>query len=75
MRQYRVIWEIDIDADSPREAAEKAREIQRDAGSVATVFTVRKGKRRKGAAVVVDLEVAEADEEQPTVRPGGGTRA
>lgn len=38
---YRVIWEIDIDADSPTEAAEKALEIQRDPNSSATVFTCR----------------------------------
>jgi hypothetical protein len=27
MKNYRVSWEIDIDADSPREAAERALEI------------------------------------------------
>lgn len=37
---YRVKWEIDIDADSPREAAEKAREIQLDPESQATVFEI-----------------------------------
>lgn len=36
----RVIWEIDLDADSPREAAEKALAIQRDTESIATVFDV-----------------------------------
>lgn len=40
MSTHRVIWEIDIDADSPREAAEKALEIQRDVNSTATHFTV-----------------------------------
>lgn len=29
MATYRVIWEIDIDADSPREAAQEADRIQR----------------------------------------------
>lgn len=38
---YRVVWEIDIDAGSPREAAEKALAIQRRAGSSAVVFDVR----------------------------------
>lgn len=37
---YHVTWEIDIDADSPREAAEKALAIQRDPYSTATVFTI-----------------------------------
>jgi hypothetical protein len=35
-----VRWEINIDADSPREAAEFALEIQRDPSSIATVFNV-----------------------------------
>ena len=39
-RRYRVRWEIDIEADSPREAAEKAREIQTNPESMATVFQV-----------------------------------
>ena len=44
MKTYRVFWEIDVDADSPREAAEKAREIQLDALSCATVFGVQQVK-------------------------------
>jgi len=38
---YRVLWEIDVEADSPREAAKKALEIQRDPASMATAFTVQ----------------------------------
>jgi hypothetical protein len=41
MKTYRVVWEIDIDADTPREAAEKALAIQRDPGSDATYFDVK----------------------------------
>lgn len=37
---YRVIWEIDIEADSPEDAAKKAREIQRDPKSTAVYFKV-----------------------------------
>jgi len=37
---YRVKWEIDIDADSPRQAALEALKIQRDRNSMATVFEV-----------------------------------
>lgn len=40
MTQYLVKWEIDIEADSPMEAAEKALEIQRDPDSIATCFKV-----------------------------------
>jgi hypothetical protein len=37
---YRVIWEIDIEADSPLAAAKEALAIQRDPQSIATVFLV-----------------------------------
>jgi len=39
-REFRVRWEIELDADSPRDAARKALEIQRDPSSTATVFHV-----------------------------------
>lgn len=39
-RSYHVVWRIDVDADSPEEAARKAQEIQRDPDSIATVFDV-----------------------------------
>jgi len=38
--EYRVSWFIDVDAESPREAAEKALQIQRDPASTAVVFDV-----------------------------------
>lgn len=38
--EYRVKWEIELTADSPREAARLALEIQRDRSSLATVFHV-----------------------------------
>ncbi len=48
-RLYRVTWEIDIPAGSPKTAAKRALEIQRNPDSVATVFDVvsprGKGKR------------------------------
>lgn len=37
---YLVAWYIDIEADSPKEAAEEALRIQRDPSSIATVFDV-----------------------------------
>ncbi len=36
----RVIWTIDVDADSPREAALTARELQKDKGSITNLFVV-----------------------------------
>ena len=38
--EFRVIWEVDIDADSPMEAIEKARAVQLEPGMPATVFDV-----------------------------------
>jgi hypothetical protein len=40
MPDYHVNWEIELNADSPREAATKALAIQRDPDSIATVFDV-----------------------------------
>jgi hypothetical protein len=47
-RTYRVVWVMDFEADSPRAAAERALEVQRDPESHATHFIVRDrvGKRR-----------------------------
>jgi hypothetical protein len=39
-KEYRVKWEIDIYAKSPKAAAKKALKIQRDPKSTATVFDV-----------------------------------
>lgn len=40
MTEYFVRWEIEVYASSPQAAAEQALEIQRDKGSLATVFDV-----------------------------------
>ena len=47
----RVRWEIDVDAQTVKEAAQKALEIQRDPQSIATVFDVR----HQGKRIRVDL--------------------
>lgn len=47
----RVVWEIDVEADSAQEAADKALAIQRNPDSCATVFDV---KDRDGKIVRVD---------------------
>ena len=53
---YRVIWEIDIEAGSARQAAQRALEIQRNPESIATVFAVCNAA---GNAETVDLEEEE----------------
>jgi hypothetical protein len=39
-KEYLVVWQIDITARDHKEAAERALAIQRDPGSIATVFDV-----------------------------------
>lgn len=56
MKNYRVVWEIDIEAETPRDAAELALEIQRNNESIATVFEVI---GEKGTSITVDLEESE----------------
>ena len=41
MTEYKVIWEVDIDANSPLEAVKLAREIQTDSSNIANVFTIK----------------------------------
>jgi hypothetical protein len=52
-RTFKVVWEIEVDAANPKDAAKIARVIQLDHQSVATVFTVKDLKSRKRE--VVDL--------------------
>jgi hypothetical protein len=40
MKTYRIVWTIEIEAESPEQAAKEAREIQLDSESEATNFEV-----------------------------------
>lgn len=42
--EYKVCWEIDIEADSPDEAAAKARKLQLDSLAQVGAFDVRDGQ-------------------------------
>jgi hypothetical protein len=53
---YRVTWVIDLEADSVQEAAAKARRIQLNPESAATVFEVQS---RDGTTVSIDAETRE----------------
>jgi hypothetical protein len=58
---YFVTWEINIEAATPREAAEQALTIQRQQGSCATVFRVCDSQ---GETVDIDLDaIADAEAE------------
>jgi hypothetical protein len=56
---YWVLWEIEVEAETPRKAAERARHFQTKPGTTATVFDVAEvhpyAIRRYGDPVVIDL--------------------
>ena len=53
MQEYKVEWRIDINAESPEEAAFKALMINRDSDSIAVVYEVTD---KFGVTTVVDLD-------------------
>ncbi len=57
MPEYRITWEMDIDADSPIDAARQALRIQRDPDSIANVFDITDDA---GITERIDLEDAGA---------------
>lgn len=61
MASYRVVWEIDVDADTPEDAALLAAEIMADPGSCGPVFEVRAESESEG--VTIDTEDLWAREE------------
>ena len=58
---YYVTWSIELEATSPKAAAEMALEIQRDPESIATVFVV---SDENGAAVHIDAAKRKKSVEQ-----------
>ena len=58
MKNYLVTWLIDLEAESPEDAARQALDIQRDPDSWALVFGVREPGKR---VVRVDLWKGEED--------------
>ena len=50
---YYITWDIDVEADSPYEAAREALRIHRDPDSIATVFNVHD---ELGNITTIDLE-------------------
>jgi len=55
--EFRVIWEIEIDADSPKQAAEQARALQMNPAMPATIFEAWEHARQRMHRV--DLSAAE----------------
>ena len=62
-QSYRVVWEIDIDADTPEDAARQALDIQHDYNSDATVFDVID---ESGTKIRIDL--LQMDEDNQSVQ-------
>jgi hypothetical protein len=58
-RLYRVRWEIEVEAETPLTAAEKARHYQVKPGTTATVFEIAEihpyAINRHGRPVTIDL--------------------
>lgn len=54
MATYRIVWEIDIEAESHKEAAQKALEIQRTICSSALCFHATESST--GIATFIDLQ-------------------
>lgn len=63
-RDYHIVWEIELVATSPEDAARQALAIQRDSASLATVFDVFD---EDGQSVRVDL-LEERPQEAAEVR-------
>jgi len=58
--EYTVNWVVNVDADSPEEAAKICREMQLDKDSIATVFNI---VDNKGNVTTVDLGINEFETE------------
>ena len=69
MPEYRVIWEIDLDAESPREAAERAaatfRELDVDDDCSATVFDVYERHAGEVQRTGMRIDLSNATENRP----------
>lgn len=55
----RIRWEIDVDADTPEEAALKALDIQRDPESIALVFHIITGKGKPHSVDLMEYAVCD----------------
>ena len=56
-KTYRVIWEIDVTAKSPKEAAIKALAIQRNPESTATIFKIDLNINGKTGPIIKHIDL------------------
>lgn len=59
MKTYTVVWEIDVEAETPKEAVEQAFRHMQETGTTATCFSV-KPMNSKENPVMVDLQLENA---------------
>lgn len=73
-REFRVVWEVDVSAATPEEAAQKAREMQLKLDTEATVFNVRSGGVHTdfSESVEVDLYLEQDHEPNDDLDSGPG---
>ena len=69
MKQFKVRWEIDIEAETPASAALQALAYQRDPASWATVFEIVEIDGRECAPIEVDLEPILNAENEALIEP------
>jgi hypothetical protein len=69
MPSFRVVWEVDVDANTPLEAAREAFSMMTDPESTAVVFSVT-GPDDARDTVTIDLLNLDAPEEQPPQNDG-----
>lgn len=58
MKNFRVIWEVDIEAETEEKAALKAREIQLDINNIASFYSVYRTNKYgtpKGKEALIDV--------------------
>jgi hypothetical protein len=62
LKPYFVVWNIEIDAESPQDAAKRALDIQRDPRSIFTVFEVYPGDVKLFGATIANSLTIDAEE-------------
>ncbi len=62
--EYKVTWEIEVEADSPDEAARMCRKIQLDPRNIASVFMVEDTDTGVVSQIETDPEMKKLDDEQ-----------
>jgi hypothetical protein len=64
MKTYRVVWQIDVEANSELEAAREAKEIQIDRASIANIFEVYDNSQNDVGKITAGFSEIDLDEIQ-----------